>query len=120
MLIASAPSRIVSVSSITHRYGNVRPAARFLSQPEHGTYADTKLAQVLFTYEAQRRLGPLGVQVTDPCFLPSSNSFATCPGSADCSRRCNEQDRRHAVFVQCMLAQTAATLEPQFHLGLTM
>lgn len=67
-LIRSAPSRIISVSSATHRYAAIPDPDEFLSKTEVAQYPDTKLAQVFFTYEAQRRLGPLGVQVRDPSF----------------------------------------------------
>ena len=64
-LAASAPSRVVNVSSVMHRSGSVdSDPIRFLRDWRKGSqYANTKLANVLFAYESQRRLGPLGVQV---------------------------------------------------------
>ncbi|KAK9804909.1 hypothetical protein WJX72_011450 [[Myrmecia] bisecta] len=61
-LIASAPSRVVNVSSIMHRCGSFQDPAHFLRDTTRYQYDNTKLANVLFTYEHQRRLGPLGVQ----------------------------------------------------------
>ena len=48
-----------------HRSGHVdKDTEAFLSDWRKGSqYANTKLANVLFAYEAQRRLAPLGVQV---------------------------------------------------------
>lgn len=65
VLIASKPSRIVNLSSIMHRSGHVDADVQgFLSDWRKGSqYSNTKLANVAFTYEAQRRLAPLGVQV---------------------------------------------------------
>ncbi|KAL4459097.1 hypothetical protein ABPG75_013962 [Micractinium tetrahymenae] len=63
MLQASAPSRVVNVSSVTHRYGWVGEVGKFLSSWRPGSYyPSTKLANVLFAYELQRRLGEHGVQ----------------------------------------------------------
>lgn len=64
-LIASRPSRVVNVSSIMHRSGHVdKNTEAFLSDWNKGSqYSNTKLANVLFAYESQRRLGPHGVQV---------------------------------------------------------
>ena len=58
-LAASAPSRVVNVSSIMHRAASVNSNIhRFLTDWNKGSqYANTKLANVLFTYAAQRRLG---------------------------------------------------------------
>jgi NAD(P)-dependent dehydrogenase (short-subunit alcohol dehydrogenase family) len=62
-LLVSAPSRVVNVSSVTHRAGTLKAgAARFLREWERGTYADAKLAQVMFAYELDRRTSPRGVR----------------------------------------------------------
>ncbi|EIE19074.1 NAD(P)-binding protein [Coccomyxa subellipsoidea C-169] len=62
-LVASAPSRVINVSSVTHRYGLIENPANFLSRMRIiGALQATKLGNVLFTYELQRRLGHLGVQ----------------------------------------------------------
>ena len=64
-LATSAPSRVVNVSSIMHRSGHVDSDPKsFLKDWNKGSqYSNTKLGNVLFTYEAQRRLGPKGIQV---------------------------------------------------------
>lgn len=56
-----------------HRAGHVdKDTEAFLSDWKKGSqYANTKLANVLFTYEAQRRLTPQGVQVA--YIIPSRN-----------------------------------------------
>ncbi|DBB18666.1 hypothetical protein WJX82_009325 [Trebouxia sp. C0006] len=80
-LAASAPSRVVNVSSIMHRAASVNSNIhRFLTDWNKGSqYANTKLANVLFTYAAQRRLGyrNQGIQfcAVDPGAV-SSNIYA--------------------------------------------
>ena len=72
-LAASAPARVVNLSSIMHRMGRVgRLPEDWMRSWRHGShYPSTKLANVLFTYECERRLGPLGVQVSAPLLLGS-------------------------------------------------
>ena len=68
-MLASAPSRVVTVTSVMHRAGTLRRgAARFLREWECGTYGDAKLAQVLFSYELDRRTAERGLRavVADP------------------------------------------------------
>jgi len=65
LLKASAPSRVVNVSSSAHRGGRIRFDDL---QGEGGyrgfrAYGQSKLAQVLFTYELARRLDGTGVTV---------------------------------------------------------
>lgn len=43
--------------------GHIKDPRAFLYDWDAGQYADTKLANVLFSYESQRRLGPLGITV---------------------------------------------------------
>ncbi|DBA88373.1 TPA: hypothetical protein ACH3X2_004873 [Trebouxia sp. C0005] len=80
-LAASARSRVVNVSSVMHRAASVHPnIPRFLTDWTKGSqYANTKLANVLFTYEAQRRWGSKagGIQscAVDPGAV-SSNIYA--------------------------------------------
>ena len=63
-LIASAPARVVNVSSAAHYQGKIR-FEDFGLQRGYGfgnsAYAQSKLANVLFTYELARRLGTTGV-----------------------------------------------------------
>ena len=63
VLIASRPSRIVNVASVEHRNGYIRDIKKFMFDAKKFLYSETKLGNVLFTYEHQRRLGSLGVQV---------------------------------------------------------
>lgn len=65
VLIKSAPSRIINVSSAAHRYGrfdfeNINLEANYSS---FRAYGNSKLANVLFTYELARRLEGTGVTV---------------------------------------------------------
>ncbi len=65
MLKASAPSRIVNVSSAGHLGATIDFEA-LRNNNTHGgwvAYSDTKLANVLFTYELARRLEGTGVTV---------------------------------------------------------
>ncbi|HSE38458.1 MAG TPA: SDR family oxidoreductase [Blastocatellia bacterium] len=70
VLKKSAPSRIVNVSSTAHKFGkldiNGWPTGRDYSA--FGAYANSKLANVLFTYELARRLKGTGVTVN--CLHP--------------------------------------------------
>lgn len=70
VLKKSAPSRIVNVASTAHKYGkldvNAWPAGSSFSA--FGAYANSKLANVLFTYELARRLE--GTGVTANCLHP--------------------------------------------------
>jgi NAD(P)-dependent dehydrogenase (short-subunit alcohol dehydrogenase family) len=72
LLIAGAPSRIVTVASEAHRLGRIdfddlQGARRF-----HGfrAYAQSKLANILFTYELSRRLN--GKEVAANCLHPGA------------------------------------------------
>lgn len=88
-LAAGAPSRVVNVSSIMSRFGEVGNAQDFLTSPDRGgeDYAATKLANVLFTYESQRRLAPLGIQ-----------SCAVDPGSVNTAIYRNNRVLGHGPF----------------------
>ena len=62
-LLASVPSRVVNVSSVTHRAGTLRcGATRFLREWDCGSYADAKLALVLHAYELDRRCAARGLR----------------------------------------------------------
>src|SRR5258708_8414018 len=70
-LKASAPARIVNVSSAAHKSGSIRMddlQAEKLYRPMR-TYPQAKLAVVLFTYELARRLQ--GTGVTANCLHPA-------------------------------------------------
>ena len=49
-------------SSVTHRYASIPSVNRFLTEWDAGSYAATKLANVLFAYECHRRWGAAGVR----------------------------------------------------------
>lgn len=52
----SGAAAVVHVSSVTHRYAAIEPDVRaFLRTWEHGSYAASKLANVVFANECQRR-----------------------------------------------------------------
>jgi NAD(P)-dependent dehydrogenase (short-subunit alcohol dehydrogenase family) len=82
LLKKSAPSRIVNVASAAHHYGkldvNSWPTGRDYST--FGAYANSKLANVLFTHELARRL--IGTSVTANCLHPGpvgTNLFRGLP-----------------------------------------
>jgi NAD(P)-dependent dehydrogenase (short-subunit alcohol dehydrogenase family) len=70
-VIASAPSRIVTVSSTGHGYGTTIHFDDLQCERRYGAmraYSQSKLANVLFTYELARRLE--GTRVTATCLHP--------------------------------------------------
>jgi retinol dehydrogenase 14 len=69
-LLASAPARVINVSSEAHRWGSVRFDDLMGEATYDGwkAYAQSKLANVLFTYELARRLD--GTGVTANCLHP--------------------------------------------------
>jgi NAD(P)-dependent dehydrogenase (short-subunit alcohol dehydrogenase family) len=82
MLKASAPARIVNVSSAAHKSGSIQLddlQAEKHYRPMH-TYPQAKLAVVLFTYELARRLQ--GTGVTANCLHPGfvATHFAQSDG----------------------------------------
>lgn len=79
----NAPSRIVNVASTAHRYGKLDVSAWVIGRnySSFGAYANSKLANVLFTYELARRLQ--GTAVTANCLHPgavATNLFRGLPG----------------------------------------
>ncbi len=82
LLTASAPARIVNVSSAAHKSGSIQLddlQAEKLYRPLR-TYPQAKLAVVLFTYELARRLQ--GTGVTANCLHPGfvATNFAQSDG----------------------------------------
>jgi NAD(P)-dependent dehydrogenase (short-subunit alcohol dehydrogenase family) len=69
-LLASAPARVINVSSDAHRWGSIRFDDLMGEAAYDGwkAYAQSKLANVLFTYELARRLD--GTGVTANCLHP--------------------------------------------------
>ncbi|MEW5310781.1 MAG: hypothetical protein WDW38_002545 [Sanguina aurantia] len=72
--LVASKARIVTVSSVTHRIVTIRDVKAFLKEWRSGFYFNTKLANVLFAYELQRRLGARGVTscAADPGGVRSS------------------------------------------------
>lgn len=62
-IVASAPARIITVSSAGHARGRIRFDDLGATRSYHGfiQYCDSKLANLLFTYELARRLEGTGV-----------------------------------------------------------
>jgi NAD(P)-dependent dehydrogenase (short-subunit alcohol dehydrogenase family) len=69
-LVASAPSRVVNVASDAHRWGALRFDDLMGTRAYDGwrAYAQSKLANIVFTYELARRLA--GTGVTANCLHP--------------------------------------------------
>ncbi|GIL92709.1 hypothetical protein Vretimale_19417 [Volvox reticuliferus] len=59
--LVDSKARVVTVASVTHRTVVLKSALSFLTDWRSGYYQHTKLANVLFAYELQRRLGNHGV-----------------------------------------------------------
>ena len=74
VLIASKPSRVVNVASVEHRIGYIKDIRKFMFDAKKFLYSETKLGNVLLTYEHQRRLGSYGVQVC--CYFNTAMIFA--------------------------------------------
>ena len=77
MLKASAPARIINISSSVERIGNInfndlQSDKRYISI---GAYAQAKLATMLFTYELARRLEGTGVTVNAVTPGPVATNF---------------------------------------------
>jgi retinol dehydrogenase-14 len=87
LLKASAPARIVNVASASHRFGAI-DLARLQGEgkrrrllPGWRAYNESKLANILFTYELARRLE--GTGVTANCLHPglvATNAASESPG----------------------------------------
>mmetsp|Transcript_24448 Transcript_24448/g.53399 ORF Transcript_24448/g.53399 Transcript_24448/m.53399 type:complete len:355 (+) Transcript_24448:113-1177(+) len=72
--LVASKARVVTVASVLHRTTRIKDAKGLLTDWRQGYYEHTKLANVLFGYELQRRLGNHGVQsvVADPGGVRSS------------------------------------------------
>lgn len=67
-IIQSAPSRIVTVSSVTHRFSSIGPPTTFLTNWKQGSnYGNSKLANVLFAFEMERRMEQAGIDNVHSC-----------------------------------------------------
>jgi retinol dehydrogenase 14 len=82
VLKKSAPARIVNVASTAHKYARLDPNAWVTGRDfsAFGAYANSKLANILFTYELARRLE--GTGVTANCLHPGgvgTNLFRGLP-----------------------------------------
>ena len=82
LMAESAPARIVNVSSEAHKYGaiNFDDLQNEKNYRAFAAYSNSKLANVLFTYELARRLE--GTQVTANCLHPGvvgTNLFRALP-----------------------------------------
>ncbi|MBV8789304.1 MAG: SDR family NAD(P)-dependent oxidoreductase [Mycobacterium sp.] len=103
-MLPVAGSRVVTVSSIGHR---IRAGIHFDDlQWERGynrvaAYGQAKLANLLFTYELQRRLAPIGTTI----------AAAAHPGGSQTELSRNLPPLLHRVFsvVEPLVAQDAAT-----------
>lgn len=76
----SAPARVVTTSSAMHRQGDLADLeARIAGEADDGwqAYADSKLANVLFTWELADRLADAGVAAAafHPGWVPSTGLF---------------------------------------------
>ncbi len=76
-LKASAPARIINISSSVERVGNInlndlQSEKRYMS---FGAYSQSKLATMLFTYELARRLAGTGVTVNAVTPGPVATNF---------------------------------------------
>ncbi len=80
MLKASAPARIVNVSSATQAPGYIQMDDLQAEKHYRSAYGQSKLAEVLFTYELARRLR--GTGVTANCLHPGfvATNFAQSDG----------------------------------------
>lgn len=81
-IVASTPARIVTVSSGAHMMGEIHFDDL---QGMHNAYGNSKLANLLFTYEMDRRLRARGIDVKAVACHPgfaNSNLFYTGPEMA--------------------------------------
>jgi NAD(P)-dependent dehydrogenase (short-subunit alcohol dehydrogenase family) len=96
-LAASAPARVITVSSVMHRAARLRLADLQLEDGYAGwrAYANSKLANILFTTELARRLD--GTGVTANCLHPGVVSSGFGRGAGPLTRAGLDAGRRYMV-----------------------
>ena len=97
--------QVVTLSSCTHRFGTLGDdVAQFLAGGRGtGGYADTKLANCLFAYELQRRLGDAGIQVLETavascCGGTSSHARSGAPSSLGLNTAAHQTPSSHSTI----------------------
>ena len=104
-LVASAPSRIVTVSSWSHRSGTMQfDDLQWEHTPydKSRAYGQSKLANILFTYEMGRRLRARGLDV---------KAVACHPGLADTNLHLDRATMKRSWFIRYagpLMGQSAA------------
>ena len=116
MLIRSAPSRVVNVTSHAHRDGKIRFDDLQQEQKYSGfaAYNQSKLAVILFTYELARRLDGKGVTVN--CVHPgiiATNIWNKNPG------RLGGMLNRLAPLIKWMMSKPAKGAETPLYLAVS-
>lgn len=103
-LKATGPARIINVSSSTHFSGEIDfddPQAERAYDPIR-VYANTKLANVLFTYELARRLD--GTDVTANCLTPgvvSTKMLDEYMGTSNAPGASPEEGAETPIYLAC-------------------
>ena len=122
LLVATPGSRVVTVSSFSHRAGSLRlddPHARTTRYRRWPAYAQSKLANLLFTYELARRLDASGLALAA---LAAHPGFARTDLGAEGTSLAN---RLSGVFMSIgsqsaaggALPTLRAALDPSAHSG---
>lgn len=76
LLKASAPSRIINIASDMHKIGRLETTSSPQTYNGHKAYANSKLANIMFTYALARRLEGTGVTVNCVHPGPVATGFA--------------------------------------------
>jgi NAD(P)-dependent dehydrogenase (short-subunit alcohol dehydrogenase family) len=100
-LLTVPGARVVTVSSVMHRRGSLDLASLDDGANRSAAYARSKLANLLFAYELQRRLAAAGTQAI---------SLAAHPGYAitELTRNMSSLTRAGSRLVEPLIAQSAA------------